>query len=55
MKTVISKNKLKKIESMLYASMGAIVMVALMEGRCTDKVIYIRDKAVDDIMKLLLK
>jgi hypothetical protein len=54
MKVTISKNKLKKIESLLYAGFGAFAIVISMEnGKVTDNSIKIRDKTVTDIIKLL--
>lgn len=42
----------KRAESELYASMGAISMISVMEGKTTDGVISIRDKAVEKILDL---
>ncbi len=52
--TKISKNKLQKIENMLFAGFGAFaIMLSMEQGRVTDSVIKIRDKTVNDIIKLL--
>lgn len=53
MKSKITKQRLQKIETILAGGLGAITMVAIMEGHVTDNVIKIRDKTIQDIMKLL--
>jgi len=53
MKTVISKNKLKKIEALLYGGLGAIIIVSLMEGKMSDRILKMKDKITEDILKLL--
>lgn len=56
MKVIISKNKLDKIYNILHAGFGAFGIVISMEnGRVTDNAIKIRDKTVNDVMKLLGK
>ena len=53
MKTIISKSKKDKVETLLYAGFGAIAMVVAMEGKVDDKAIKIRDKCIKEIMELL--
>lgn len=54
MKTIISKTKKNKIETLLFAGFGAIAMqVSMNNGIVTDGTISIRDKVIKDIMNLL--
>ena len=53
-KVIISKTKRDKIESLLFAGAGALIIVHSMEGGiCTDKVIRVRDRFTKEILDLL--
>lgn len=53
-KVIISKKKRDKIESLLFAGTGALIIVHSMEkGICTDKVIAVRDRFTEEILDLL--
>ena len=53
-KVIISKTKRDKIEDILFAGAGALVIVHSMEnGICTDKVIKVRDLFMKEILDLL--
>ena len=53
-KVIISKTKRDKIESLLFAGAGALVIVHSMEnGICTDKVMRVRDLFIKEIIDIL--
>ena len=53
-KVIISKTKRDKIESLLFAGAGALVIVHRLEnGICTDKVIRVRDRFTKEILDIL--
>jgi len=53
-KVIISKTKRDKIESILFAGAGALVMIYIRENNnCTDKVIKVRDLFMKDILDIL--
>jgi len=53
-KVIISKTKRDKIESLLFAGAGALVIVHSLEnGICTDKVIRVRDRFTKEILDIL--
>ena len=52
-KTVISKNKRDKIESILFALTWACFISAIMEWKVTDWMAKMRDEQIKEIMDLL--
>ena len=53
-KVIISKTKRDRIESLLFAGAGAMILITSMEGGiCTDRVIKIRDRFTKEILDIL--
>jgi len=53
-KVIISKTKRDRIESLLFAGAGAMILITSMEGSiCTDRVIKIRDRFTKEILDIL--